>query len=235
MLKKLERVIAVLALLYFIFLELTTGFNQIFNYFWLISGCFFIVMSLFREKGQKRLWIFVIVCCLILGIGEAPIVKGSLEKPDESATYAIVLGAKVDGTRPSLALQNRLDAAYDYYSRNTDTVFVLTGGQGNDENITESACMFSELSEMGIPESQLLKEDKATTTYENIIFSAELIDKNQKIVLITSNYHVSRAKYIARRCGYTDISGCPAHTMAIYMPHYYVREFFAYIKEFIRE
>lgn len=235
MLKKVNTVLSAIFILYFIFLEISTGINQIFNYFWLVLGCFFIGINLFKEIIQKRMWIFVLICCLILGICEIPIIKGSIAEPEQQASYAIVLGAKVDGTKPSLALENRLDAAEEYYKNNPDTIFVLTGGRGDDENISEAECMLSVLKARGIPQSQLITEDKATTTYENLIFSSEYIDRTEKTVLITSNYHVSRAVFIAGRCGYTDISGCPAHTMAIYMPHYYVREFFAYIKELIRE
>lgn len=55
----------------------------------------------------------------------------------------IVLGCRVKGDVPSLALQKRADAAYFYLLKNPDCVAILSGGQGKDENISEAACLKS--------------------------------------------------------------------------------------------
>ena len=78
------------------------------------------------------------------------IYHASLGNPGVACDYIVVLGCGVNGTVPSLSLRNRIDAAYAYLIANPDTVCVVSGGQGPDEDITEAACMKRELTAMGM-------------------------------------------------------------------------------------
>jgi hypothetical protein len=60
----------------------------------------------------------------------------------ENSDYLIVLGARIRGETPSLALQYRLDMAYDYLEQSSSTKAILTGGQGAGESITEAEIIF---------------------------------------------------------------------------------------------
>ena len=60
------------------------------------------------------------------------------------------------------------------------------------------------LLEQGIPESDIILEDRSTTTLENLQFSKDIIDSfegRKYTVLVTSNYHVYRALRYCRRYG----------------------------------
>ena len=87
------------------------------------------------------------------------------------ADYLIVPGAKVYGDQPSDALRARIDLAWDYLSRNPDTVAILSGGQGSGENISEAECMRRTLASYGLTEDRMLLEEQSTTTAENMQFS----------------------------------------------------------------
>lgn len=124
--------------------------------------------------------------------GQKPVANGTNE-------YAIILGAKVNGEIPSLSLQYRLDAALDYAKEYPHVRLVLSGGQGTGEYISEAEAMRRYLVENGIDEKRLLLESASTSTYENILYSKELLPSTvQAVTIITSDYHLERSKIIAR-------------------------------------
>lgn len=127
--------------------------------------------------------------------------EGLEPKADGSNEYAIVLGAKVKkGNIPSLSLQYRLEAALTYANENPHVKLVLSGGQGPDEDIEEAVVMQKFLLENGIAEDRLIVENKSTSTYENLLFSQELLpERVTSVTIITSNYHLQRAKILAEK------------------------------------
>lgn len=132
----------------------------------------------------------------------------------------IVLGAAVRGEEISGALQKRLDAAIAYYENNPDVIIVVTGGQGPQEDITEALAMERYLLANGIPQDKIIKEEKATSTYENFKFSKELLDKhfaNQgkseyKLAYVTDDYHIFRAGQLAKIAGLGKMTHCHSNT-----------------------
>lgn len=123
---------------------------------------------------------------------------GQLPVADGEHGYAIVLGAKVNGETPSLSLRYRLEAALDYAREYPHVKLILSGGQGHDEYISEAEAMKRYLVENGIEEDRLFLESASTSTYENILLSKELLPTStHKVTIITSDYHLARAKSIA--------------------------------------
>lgn len=122
-------------------------------------------------------------------------------KANGSNEYAIVLGAKVKkGNIPSLSLQYRLESALAYAIENPHVKLVLSGGQGPDEDIEEAVVMKNFLLENGIAKDRLIVEDQSTSTYENLLFSQELLPDNvDSVTIITSDYHLHRAKLLAQK------------------------------------
>ena len=176
--------------------------------------------------------IFTCLLCiglLVVGTTEAIIIEASFGDPKEQCDYLVVLGAGVHGNEPSLSLRNRIDAAYDYLNTHPDVTAVLSGGQGDGENITEAQCMFDHLTAMGIDESRLWMEDKATSTWENLNFSLNLIEEKTgqrpgKLAVLSSEYHLFRASLFADACS-VDFIGVPAKTTKISLRiNYFMRE-----------
>ena len=167
---------------------------------------------------------------LVFGVTEAIIVSASRGNPDEPAEYLLVLGAKVNpGGRPSLALKNRIDAAYDYLTAHPGCTAVLSGGQGSDEPMTEAECMYRELVDLGIDGERLWLEDRSTSTWENLKFTLALIREKTgtepgKIALLSSEFHLYRAGLFAGRFGLETV-GVPAETtLPVLKINYFIRE-----------
>lgn len=139
-----------------------------------------------------------------------------------------VLGCRVKGTVPTRALISRCKAAYDYLIKNKNSVAVLSGGKGPDEDISEAECMYRILTEKGIVKTRLYIEDASTSTEENLKFSSVVIDKNnlsKEIIICTSEYHIYRALMIAKKAG-INATGLPAHSMRILRIPAFTREVF---------
>ena len=144
------------------------------------------------------------ICIIASGAAFGCVLYGSTKSEAQSNT-AIVLGCKVNGESPGPFLRSRINAAYDYLSKNPEAVAVLSGGQGNGENISEAECMFRSLTEKGIDPSRLFIEDKSTNTQENFKYSLEILKKNEitdnNITVITNDFHEYRAGKFAEKCG----------------------------------
>ena len=192
----------------------------------------FCLLSLSPARWAKicrNVLILVLIAGFFLAAAtELFLISGSRADAGEES-YVIVLGAGVNGTRPSLMLQDRIDAAYRYLTAHPDSICIVSGGQGSGEDISEAECMFRELSAMGIDPERIWMEDQSASTQENIAFSMELIKNRsgtlpERAGLVSNEFHLCRARLTARRQGLT-VSGIPAHTSWVSLKiNYYLRE-----------
>lgn len=158
------------------------------------------------------------------------VIKGMYEKPKPGCEYIIVLGAAVNGTKPSEVLEKRIDTAYEYLAENPSTKAVAAGGRGEGEKISEGECIRNELERRGIAAERIEFEDQSTTTVENFRFAAEKLPQEvQSIAVVSSGFHISRAKLILRNFTDAEVSGVPASRMSIPVPHYILRELAVFI------
>ena len=133
-----------------------------------------------------------------------------------TAILVVGLGAKVRDSGPSVSLWDRIYGARDYLQSHPDAVAVLSGGQGPDEPMTEAQAMYDELVKLGISPDRLLLEDRATSTWENLNYSLDLIEETfgtrpEKLGVLSSEYHLFRASLFTKACG-VEFVGIPAQT-----------------------
>ena len=136
----------------------------------------------------------------------------------------IILGCRVKGTVPTKALYSRCLSASKYLKTNPNARAILSGGQGKDEQISEAECMYRILTSLGIDEGRLIKEEKSTSTYENLLYSKDLTQE-KRIAIATSEYHIYRAKLIAKELGLLA-SAIPAKSIPVLRVSYFTREVF---------
>ncbi|MGI6084440.1 MAG: YdcF family protein [Acetivibrionales bacterium] len=214
-----------------------------------IGICFFAYsVALLRTTGtdikSKGLRIAVIVvfiiCSLVFVIVEALIIADPYTHGRQQAgkvDTVIVLGCGIwpDGS-PTLALKLRLEKAIEYYDENPHVNIIVSGGQGPNEPYPESQSMKEYLLSRGIPEGRIIEEDKSTSTRENFEFSRRLMniqnDEIEKIIFITNDFHVFRARILARRFGF-EAYAIAAPTPGVILLNSYLREFFAFVKSML--
>lgn len=162
---------------------------------------------------------------------------GNIDSSPEKVDALIVLGAGVHGERPSRHLARRLDRAAEYYFENTDTMIVVTGGQGFQEDITEALAMKRYLLAKGVAEDKIIMEEKAASTRENFRFSKEILDgllgESYSVAYVTNDFHVYRAGLVARDEGFKEVYRLHAYTEWYTWPQNYLRESLAVVKTWI--
>ena len=85
------------------------------------------------------------VCVGYFCVVESFIIRDARTDTEQTADVLIVLGAGVNGTRPSLSLRDRMVGAYDYLIAHPDCIAVVSGGQGVGEDITDAQCKYCPL------------------------------------------------------------------------------------------
>lgn len=175
---------------------------------------------------------FYLVFFSVLGGAIISGLKAGTYTPTMDKDYIIILGCAIrkDGTLYPL-IKGRVDKAVDFWKNQQQltgkkAIFVPSGGQGNDEIISEGEAMKRYLLVQGIPEECILAETNSTNTYENMKFSKELIEKinpSAKIAFSTTNYHVMRAGILACKAG-LEAEGMGARTKWYFWPNALLRE-----------
>ena len=199
--------------------------------------CWLLAILIFVFPRLRRTWRTVLIVLLILGaaafaVFEVPVVSNAKTDSEPQADYLIVLGAGVNGSSPSLSMVNRLEAALDYLEQYPDAVVIVSGGQGPGEDVTEAAAMHDWLVAHGMPESRIVQEDQSTSTRENLENSFAIIrsrggDPADGVAVVSSEYHLYRAKQMARALGAKPLGVAAETTLPTMRANYFIREAFA--------
>lgn len=229
---------------YFCGIIFFTGHAGGFSFVWLFLGIGAVIMCILLKKkiwpDLIPLWfrrIFIILVCLggaLFLVVEGCIISGFSKKGPSGLDYLVVLGAQMKTSGPSRALQYRLDEAASYLAENPDAKVIVSGGQGADEPVSEAQGMRDYLVDVGIAPERILMEDKSRNTFQNLVFSAELLDEETESVgVVSNNFHVFRAEKIAKKAGYRDVYGIAARGEPFLQCNNMMREFFGVLKDFL--
>ena len=251
MAKVLRHILAVLCLLAAVFFLLPLGIGILhFGMVWpaallLLCAAWLTWPDFFRRLLRPK-WLRALAGCVIAVCMTAILVTlgkmamAAADRPaDGQDCTVVVLGCQVmpDG-EPSILLRDRLDRALDYLEDHPDLTVVVSGGQGDNEPVTEARCMADYLMERGVEEDQLLLEERSHNTDQNLRYSRELLeaegcDLSQGVVVVSNGFHLTRARMLAERAGYDSVSTLAAPSS--HLPsrlHMYVREPLALVKSF---
>ena len=177
----------------------------------------FLLCGAMLSRLHKAVWISLLSGCLVLALLISGLfVYGKTDTVTYTEDAVVVLGAGIQGDKPTQSLQNRLDRAVAYHAQNPTALIVVSGGQGPQETVTEACAMERYLLAHGVPASCILKEEAATSTVENFRFTKGLLDKYSggiyTVAFITTDYHIFRAAQSARRCGFDKATHCHSGT-----------------------
>lgn len=138
--------------------------------------------------------------------------------------YIVVLGCGLlDKKRISPMLMKRCDKAIKLYTQNK-TKIIVSGGQGKDEIITEASAMKQYLLTKGIDEKDILCEEKAVSTKQNLLFVKDMI--MDEFTIVSSDFHLLRIFLLSKKYHlhvYLHSSKCAPY----YRIYAYLREYMA--------
>ncbi len=237
-------ILGVLCAAYCAGIGLFLGYGTLFFLIWGVLGICFGLISLFCFKPALRrklpawfikfFWICFGIALAIFLMVEGLILSRTNARAKDGADVVIVLGAQWKNNGPSMVLKYRLDAAVHYLRVNREAKVIVSGGKGANEPISEADGMYGYLVAQGISADRIIKEDKSTNTYENLGNSARLLNKEEdKVVIITNDFHLFRAEKLAKAQGYKHVSGWAADSYPPMQIHNLMREFFGVVKDFL--
>ncbi|MDN4073918.1 YdcF family protein [Fictibacillus terranigra] len=154
--------------------------------------------------------------------------------------YVLVLGAGIKDGKPSRVLKERLDKASEYLHEHPHAKVAVSGGLTDGERETEAEAMGKYLKNKGVPSGSIVYEHKATSTYENIKFSQELMkkylspEKEQRVLIISSDFHLHRAKCLAEDIGLKAFGQGSSVPLSV-TPQVHVREILALAKYYVMD
>ena len=105
-----------------------------------VIGCYFVLFLLPRKYAKPAKIAFTSLLCLglsVCAVTEGLIIRASFGNPNADCPYVVVLGAKVNGTTPSLSLKPRRNFAVRM--RRTDSSMRLSGMRPSRTNSATSS------------------------------------------------------------------------------------------------
>ena len=191
------------------------------------------------HPALKVLLVLAAAGVLIFGALLGQVLGGARDDISGDPKAMVILGCQVRESGPSVMLRDRLDKALEYLKDHPDTVVVVSGGQGEREPASEAQAMAGYLEDHGFPREKILLEDQSVNTYQNLTYTARCleeagIDVKDGVVIVSNGFHLTRAKMLAGRVGFENIS-----TLAAPSSHtptrlkMYVREPLALVKSFV--
>ncbi|NLF52723.1 MAG: YdcF family protein [Leptolinea sp.] len=175
----------------------------------------------FRKQNVSRLAFFLAFLVLVICGNRwiSYILARSLEwqyLPDSTATHSadaiVVLGGGTESALPprsSVELNSagdRLIHAAEIYKSGAAPVLLLSGGKIEwMESIEDSPAsdMKDIIQKLGIPDQALILQPKSRNTYEDAVFSAEILKGKgaKRIILVTSAMHMPRSVALFKKQG----------------------------------
>lgn len=206
--------------------------------------------SRLQKKWKKVILSFAGICTLIALVNMIFILTPktvNLTQAENDAefltgrTFVFLLGGGIDkkGKLPK-SVMNRVDKAAEYLNINEEAVCVVTGGTLKWLPYAEAPELKRQLVKRGVSPDRIFVEDQALDTIQNFqkgtaVFENELGISRQEIlaspvIAVSNRYHLRRAQRLAKRMGFTNVSGIGAKTPLFYIPMAYLREICAYVK-----
>ncbi len=192
-------------------------------YTWLFAGIIYLLKKLWHTPYKKWMLGFTIFVYIISNSFLVDEVVRAWEYSDDNIylkntkyDIAIVLGGmgRIDER------QQRFDFTYSgdrlfqtlplYFQKRVDKI-LITGGSGiiNKPNQREAIYIKKYLKSISIPDSSIIIENNSKNTFENALFSKQILDSLKfkgSILLVTSSFHMRRSLAIFKKVGYKNVT-----------------------------
>lgn len=225
----------ILCILYYLLIVLhTRNWKATFSRFWVVLGVLQFIFGFGVNNIKENMYLPIQIGCAALFLFFFAIIivilSSMIPATFEELSVIIILGACVRGKVITGALQKRLDKGVDYLLSHENTKVIVSGGKGKGEEVTEAFAMKNYLLDKGIDSERIIMEELSRSTEENLKYSFSYIKNvNEKVGIVTNNFHLYRSMKIAKRIGYKNVVGIGAGVDPILFLNYLVREFFAVV------
>lgn len=122
-----------------------------------------------------------------------------MDNAGEGYDCVLVLGCGVWGDRPSHMLEDRLLVGIELCKNGASEKLLMSGDHGRDE-YDEVNVMKKFATDRGLDSEDVFMDHAGFSTYESM-YRARDIFKAKKVLIVTQEYHLYRAIFVARRLG----------------------------------
>ena len=130
-----------------------------------------------------------------------------MKNAGEGYDCVLVLGCAVWGDRPSHMLEDRLLVGIELCKNGASEKLLVSGDHGTEE-YDEVNVMKTFATDRGLASEDVFMDHAGFSTYESM-YRARDIFKAKKVLIVTQEYHLYRAVFVARRLG-LDAYGVPS-------------------------
>lgn len=144
----------------------------------------------------------------------------------------LVLGAGVWGDSPSPMLKDRLDKAIELYKNGVASKIIMSGDHGKQE-YDEVNIMKKYAIDSGVKSEDIFMDHAGFSTYDSV-YRAKEVFSAKRIIIVTQEYHLSRALYIAKQLDIDAVGVSAIKTKYNGQLYRELREILARDKDFIK-
>ena len=190
---------------------------------WIVALSLYALLTR-RTKFKKRAGISAVVLLLLfsnswLFNGVVKLYEAGYPKL-QHYSYGLLLGGFINTDMQEEVVFNassdRILQTIHLYKSDVIEKILLSGGNSdllnNEKKLKEADLAANYLHRIGIPDSAVIVENQSRNTKENLIYSRRMINDGQRILVITSAWHIPRVRLIARKTGLTNVDFYPTNT-----------------------
>ncbi|MEB0139404.1 MULTISPECIES: YdcF family protein [unclassified Undibacterium] len=191
------------------------------------------------RRWHRRLWNWGaagLIAWLISVLLFFIFIQGAHDRTEHSAPRAlIVLGSGSPECRPSATLAARLELARQQAIRWPQAWIIVSGGRDDGLACSEAEVMADSLRAAGVATARIILETASRNTAENLAYSSRLLGArgivaSDTIMLVSSDFHLPRAYWIAQQAGWHSVATAGAPTPPSVRLNAWLREYFSFVK-----
>jgi uncharacterized SAM-binding protein YcdF (DUF218 family) len=187
------------------------------------------------KKYQRYFFLIssvLLIIFVIVYLSIALYVAIQAERDTKSKADAIlILGARsyIEG-KYNPCLVARIKHAVDLYKTDYAPKILVSGGVDSEDKMNEVETMKKIAVESGVSPKDILLENRASSTYENFVFSQIILKKNglKSVIIVTEPFHAARAALVAEklRISFTvsPAADSPCWTRGKFISWYFLKE-----------
>jgi uncharacterized SAM-binding protein YcdF (DUF218 family) len=142
--------------------------------------------------------------------------------------FVVLSYAVEDGQNPTVPTQAVIRLAAARWKKFPRSVIIMSTGDNQKLGVPNSRVMTLYAVGLGVPRRNLIEENRSRTTYENLIYSREIIKKRKlkNITLVTYDLHMRRTLAVAKKLGWKNLTWVSAPSPG--SPAYGIKRFQTY-------
>jgi len=174
------------------------------------------------------------ITALLVAVIQILILSGLGDKTPVKSDYAVIFGAKIYGSTPSLLLNSRIGAAAAYLNEYPDALAIACGGFTDGGEASEAQVIKNGLIARGIDERRILLDERSADSRQSAWNAYELMRAHGlgSVTVVTSDYHLYRCMRMFKRLDLT-VNGYGSGLILPLRPIAHFREMLSLIRDFV--